>query len=197
MKIIFIGVFLLIGLILAFFGFAPEDRIYAMTSEYRRLADDQGQFCFDYHSARLKNSESGRYISSSSLNNSMMVRYKVRNEFGAYSDDVIECPLTNGVFDPVKVENKIAEAKKKIENEEKLARVENVIVKLAETIAMSDESWNREAARGRTEEVLVSNERFDEHIERLKVLTEEKEFYLEEFNEAQKTAERLRAELGR
>lgn len=86
------------ALVVLFFAFAPEDRILLVKTKYRRLLQDPGQLCLDYHAIALKDPKTAEILEVSKASNYLAVVYRAKNGFGAYSTDKFVCQLTKGEF---------------------------------------------------------------------------------------------------
>ncbi len=171
----------ILSLVLIFFTFAPEDRVYVVQSEYRRLIGDQGQICFDFHTPQLKDSLSGRLIASHQNGVFLNVDYRAKNGIGVYSDDTLRCPLTNGKFDADKAV-KLA----------RLPELDRLIDKFMELQKASSRKFDEEAF---SFEVTSDNDAFDAHIAELKRLTDEQDTYLRQIDSLRSESDAIKAEL--
>jgi hypothetical protein len=106
MEKIFIPLLALILVVVAFFMFAPEDRINAVSEYKRRVSKDPGQLCFDYTKKKLKDPDSARYVAYEKDQwKRIVIQYRAKNGYGAYvsgsdvcildSDGKVEETLTN------------------------------------------------------------------------------------------------------
>lgn len=106
MEKILILMLALILIVVAFFMFAPEERINAVSEFKRRISKDPGQLCFDYTKRKLKDPDSARYIAYEKDQwKRIVIQYRAKNGYAAYasgsdvcildSDGKVEETLTN------------------------------------------------------------------------------------------------------
>lgn len=85
MKKVLVSIGCIIGLIVLFFMFAPEDRTNGAKESWRRLTNDSGQAALDYIRKGLNDPDSARIISYKWQDGSRLsVTYKAKNSYGAY-----------------------------------------------------------------------------------------------------------------
>ena len=94
----------MVGLGGAFFMFAPEDRVNAVDEKIKTVLKDEGLMCLNHQCTLLKDADSARLISTTSKRNdgggeSVSIKYKAKNSYGAYGTSNAKCVVRNGKVD--------------------------------------------------------------------------------------------------
>lgn len=80
----------------------PQERLDRATEAWRRVTGNAGQLCLDYERAGLKDPDSARLLSSDGGNESVTIKYKAKNSYGAYGTREVVCVVAERAVDDIR-----------------------------------------------------------------------------------------------